>query len=143
MSKATFDPIFVLSLTVFALSLGFEAFSNGHEAVPGWACLALGWWGLVGGCYAWLANPLIVFSWVMRAAQQGVSMAAAALAVVFMFSFLGAETVVTNTAGMQDRITHVGIGYWLWLAGGILALGAALSGTPGDSSDQPQFREDV
>jgi hypothetical protein len=129
MPRAFRDPLLVLSLVAFALSLALEAFSVDGSAYSGWQCLAFGWWGIVSGCYAWLANPLLFASWATRGAGFRVAAAITAfLSGALMLSFLEVKALSTSTSGVRVGITHVGAGFGLWFLSGVLAFCAALQG---------------
>lgn len=121
-----FDSLFYISIGAFVLAMPLHAFSAGGEGIPGWACLLLGWWGLFSGSLSWLANPLLICGWLLRSHSPKPFLVAAGVAIVLMLSFLGADTVAINEGGVPNEITRIGVGYWLWLASGLLACADAL-----------------
>jgi hypothetical protein len=69
------------------------------------------------GCFAWLANPLILYSWISaRRGRAVTALLAATLATAFILSFLLVKKM--NWLGMETD-THPDVqgyaaGYWLW-----------------------------
>ena len=89
-----------------------EAWSNGYELV------LIGWLGTVmggGAAFAWLANPLIILSWIFFFRNLKLSMWAGILATLFAASFLLFNTVIGSEAPAYYKIIAVKPGYWLWL----------------------------
>ena len=118
---------FALSVGALAMCLALEGFSTGNTSWPGWGCLLFGWWALPTGCFAWLANPLLLLAWVLHLVGRPSGAALAAIvALVFMFTFLATDTVVANTGSVPDPVTHIGYGYWVWLFSAFAALVAAV-----------------
>lgn len=86
---------------------------------PGYAVLLVGALAIgVGPAnLAWLANPLALVAWVaIVAGRRWPALLLSAAALLVAASFMLAETVVTNEAGIANPVTGLGPGYWLWLA---------------------------
>ena len=120
-----------LSLGVYIVCLVPESFcvEGLCDEWPGYGILLTGFLAvpLSWANAAWLANPLLFLAWV--AAGLGWRMPAVALsvaAVALSGSFMFADTVVTNEAGLAYPITGLRLGYWLWLSSMAIALVGAL-----------------
>jgi hypothetical protein len=83
--------------------------------------------GLLGFYFTWLANPLLLVSWVLLAISKyraafNVSLGALLLAM----SFLLHSEMVTGGSD-STRIVGYGMGYWLWIASAlVLVVGAGV-----------------
>jgi hypothetical protein len=103
---------------------------------PGIAMVAFGWlglfWGLVAsnpGNATWLANPLLLLSWILlfRGRAMMIARASSGAAV-----FVGALLLLADTIGPfneENGITHITgypLGYWLWLTSMLCAFIAAM-----------------
>ena len=102
--------------------------------------LVVGWIGvpLGGANVTWLANPFLAVAWITlvvawatslspRAlvvcfAALAFSFASSALAVIFSASFPSFAQVTIGTSGRSNAISHLHIGYWLWLSSMIVML---------------------
>ena len=117
-----------LSLVLFVACLGFNSFClEGTRFGPGFGPLLLGGLLVFGGLgnMTWLANPLLLFSWIAvlnGSRQVAIYLSLSALAVSAMFLLAGTVGV---EKGPMD-ITCVGPGYWLWLASSAAASVSAL-----------------
>ena len=117
------------SWLLFLAGLALPAFratqvGRDPEYVLGIFALALGPMALLDGHYAWLANPLLLISWLcttkqMREAAQFL----AALAFIIAGTFLLGGTL--SDGGSGELRYRVSIGYFAWLAS---ILCAALAG---------------
>lgn len=109
----------LLSVLLFAAALTQTAFfwgTQGASAVTGWRLLLRGSSGLSGGYVEWLANPLLLASWIAalrgwRALWLAASLAAGLLMLVFLF---------------RQQIHRLGPGYWLWLASAAVSVAARM-----------------
>ena len=118
---------FALSVGALVICLALEGFSTGNTSWPGWGCLLFGWWALPTGCLAWLANPVLLLAWALHLVGRSSGAALTAIvSLVFMLTFLATDTVVANTGSVPDRVTHIGLGYWVWLFSAFAALVAAV-----------------
>ncbi len=116
--------------------------SNPRAWVPAWGLLLIGWLGLFYGVFAWVANPLMAAGWLLCWLKKyRAGGALAAMAMLFMLSFLLHSTVISSEAPTYSRISGYGPGYWLWIASAatlLLANAAAMIlqpvATPTDQS---------
>ena len=95
-------------------------------AFPALLLLLGGWLGLFAGVLAWLANPLLAFTWALLIPRRTrfVALLCAVASLGFAVSFLGQDEIMTDEGGTQSRITAYGPGYWLWTA----SIATALTG---------------
>jgi hypothetical protein len=135
--------LFAAALTQVAFHWGPDAASSG----PGWRLLLRGWQGLGAGYPEWLANPLLLVSWLgtfgqLRRTSAVCAAAAAALMLVFPFR----TSLAPFQGGPNLHDITPGPGYWLWLASAVvMAAGMVVYGgsRPGQQSagDDPVGRD--
>ena len=125
--------IIISSGLLFLISLTQDAFlieGNDPRAwASGWGLLLFGWIGIGygGGHLCWLANPLVLASWVFYfLRRRSVAITCSALALVFALIFLAADEIVRSEAPEYAAITSLEVGFWLWVSSMILAVLAAL-----------------
>lgn len=125
--------IFLLTLCIilFIASLFLLPFTvEGDNPKPwpiGLWCFLLGWLTIAkAGGLSWLANPLLIISWLMFKRNIKVAIGLSFAAIIFCSSFLFFDEVVTNEAGLPRRISSVGIGYYLWLTSSIITFASTL-----------------
>ncbi len=112
--------VMLASILLFIASLTQTAYyvSNANDGeCPAFLALLTGWVGLgIGGQLAWLANPLLLLSWIfyMRKKKAALYTSMGALLVAISFTFY--REIVINEAGTMGDITGYGRGYFLWLA---------------------------
>lgn len=112
----------ILSILLFIISLTQPAFYIDRSDPDGWAnsigLLLIGWTGtLAGGAgLAWLANPLLLFSWIFFFKKPKVSLRLSVIATFFAASFLMFHKILTDEAGNYSTITVRKAGYWFWLS---------------------------
>jgi hypothetical protein len=100
---------------------------------PGYAILLFGVLAVGGNLanMAWLANPLLLATWLTTwFGRRTPSVIVGLAALVLAASFLFAGTVVSNEAGIANPITGLRLGYWLWLASAAIACTAAMLAAP-------------
>jgi hypothetical protein len=77
----------------------------------------LGWMDVFGAGISWLANPILLFSWLLLGAGNfKASLIAGIAAVVFSLSFMLFDEIIANEGGGKSEILAYGTGYWLWLS---------------------------
>jgi len=112
----------VCSIGLFVTSLTQPAFSAGNWVeTPGWFAVLFGIFALSGAGLSWLANPLLILSW-LTFAEKKVSFLFSLLAVIAGSSFLLFTQIIVNEAGGYGPITDRHLGYWLWLSSTIVML---------------------
>ncbi|HQR02063.1 MAG TPA: hypothetical protein PLA61_14520 [Ferruginibacter sp.] len=86
----------------------------------------LGWAGMASSAaaFSWLANPLLIISWILQKRNPRGSMLLTMFAFLFTLSFLLFDSVLANENGQQQAITSYKPGYWFWVcSAGIMMLG--------------------
>ncbi|MGB6605963.1 MAG: hypothetical protein WA747_11950 [Steroidobacteraceae bacterium] len=129
MAESAARRVACVSVLLYALALAAEVLPGWR----GWRVLLSGWReSLMAGAdprvaFGWLANPLLWASWVLvfRSASGGAAVLAA-LAVLLGSGVHFGTRIAAN--GVTLSMPHLGAGYWLWLAGLLVALLAALLG---------------
>ncbi|MGJ4953958.1 hypothetical protein [Bradyrhizobium sp. HKCCYLS20291] len=112
--------LFGLSILLYAACLPCESFCvDGRcSGWPSWSVLVFGFWPLSLANLTWTANPILIVAWTFGLAKIDAILTAVLSASALMIgaSFLLANSVITNEAGIPNSITGYGTGYWLWLA---------------------------
>ncbi|MCT2563061.1 hypothetical protein [Chryseobacterium herbae] len=110
--------ILIVSILVFVISLALPAVFTGKDnEMYGLALFLLGWADLSGDGTSWLANPILLFSWIFLLVKQPKIAAFLGLFSVGVALYYFTETEITvNEAGHKSPITSYGPGYYLWLA---------------------------
>jgi hypothetical protein len=110
-----------ISILVFILSLTQPAYYIDRENYNGWSdsffLLIFGWLGVFygGAAIAWLANPFIFSAWVLLFTKPKIALILSVIAVLFAWSFLMFDTIVSSEAPSYSKITEYKSGYWLWV----------------------------
>ena len=88
--------------------------------------LCIGWIGIFGGVYAWLANPILLVAWTfILFHRNGRATILLIASLGLALSFLREKHWERDESGMHTaNITGYGLGYWLWIA----SIGIALIG---------------
>jgi len=119
-----------ISAVIFVIAMTQPAYyqTRTNDTVIGSAmCLAVGAMGLLAGYFEWIANPLLVFSWIAgfrgRRYQAAVS-ATIALALIAGFLFRSTMNHPLYQRAPIAPIVGRGLGYWLWmLSAAIMVIG--------------------
>ncbi|SHG42768.1 hypothetical protein [Chryseobacterium sp. OV279] len=109
--------ILIISVAVFVISLALPAvFTQKGSEMYGLALFLLGWADVSGDGTSWLANPILLFSWIFLLVKQPKIAAFLGLLSVGVALYYFSETEITvNEAGHKSSITSYGPGYYLWL----------------------------
>jgi hypothetical protein len=120
--------VLIISISLFVLSLCFTAYYTKNASPLGLTPLVCGWYALalVGSGICWMANPILMFAWILIFKQKRLAWLFALLSFLAAASFLGFDTVLVNEAGTHEPIEMFGPGYWLWLASCFAATVGAL-----------------
>lgn len=111
----------LISIILFLISLTQDGYyiegSDPRAWSPAWALLLFGWLGVMGGVFAWFANPLLIVAYkFMRGKSYLKSCVCSLLSLCFAVSFLLHDNIISSEAPTYSKITGYGYGYWLWLA---------------------------
>ena len=111
--------VVALGFIFYAISLCFDSFLIDAEIERLWAnpfsLLVAGWIGVFYGYFAWLANPLLMFSWKLDLeGKSGYAALCAICALLFGLSFLLQDQMLVGKT-LTAPITQYGWGYRLWL----------------------------
>ncbi len=117
----------ILAFTAFFVSLGCNTLLYGEDSgfTVGLACLLLGM-----SYPAWYANLFLFLASVsLRQKQFWGAVGCAAVATGLALSALLIQEVPKNEAGMLAPVIGYGIGYYLWVACGLVLLAAGVACT--------------
>ena len=70
----------------------------------------------------WLANPLLIVSWITINRKPKLSWITSALAAILSLSFLLFNQIMDNEGGFYSQIMSYKLGYWLWVASSLSML---------------------
>ena len=115
-----FDPAIIIlnaSIGVFLTSLTQQCFCTTDSCGYSIAAVFSGAIGLLlgGAGITWLANPILLASWIWFKKKQHLSLIASFISTLISLSFLLFKDVMINEAGNYDQITSYKLGYWLWV----------------------------
>ncbi len=111
--------LFILSLTQRGYAVDYKPSDKGIPIIY----VLMGGIGLLGfgGAFiAWLANPLLIISWILPQGKLLWKVGLSALAVLFSASFLLFDEIIKDEAGHIGKITGYGAGYWIWMASSLV-----------------------
>jgi hypothetical protein len=116
------NTVLLVGAGLFFISLLTNAFCTDKSCRPSYEAFLVGWMVMLGGGagVSWLANPLLVASWILLDKNRKTAWLFACLAVIFCLSFLSFERVLENEAGHYGLIKSIGTGYWLWTSSSIV-----------------------
>lgn len=75
-----------------------------------------------GACLTWLANPLLIVSWITFKKKKKISFLLSSIALLIGLSFLMFDEIIINEGGYYGQITGYRLGYWLWICSMITIL---------------------
>jgi len=135
-ARAIRNSLPALSIALFAAALTQPAFYWGDPgdrapgAVSAFILLLEGWRGLPAGYLEWLANPLLVATWLAAAFERRVpSLVGAGVATLLMLVFPARGSALVLHSGMTQHLASLGAGYWLWLGSALTMVVAQLRTT--------------
>tara|TARA_R110000822_G_scaffold210836_2_gene346502 strand:+ start:470 stop:910 length:441 start_codon:yes stop_codon:yes gene_type:complete len=118
----------LLSIGVFIISLTQKSYCTSREVCryfSGFLDLIFGWFGvfmLYIPTFPWLANPLLLVSWILFRKKPKASFILSIVAFILMLSFLLVDKIITNEAGTKSKVVSYELGYWLWLFSSFIML---------------------
>lgn len=116
--------VLLTSLLLFLISLTQQCYCTPADCGDSLIVLLLGWAALLSGGagIAWLANPLLVASWILLRKNCKAAMFLSVAATLFSLSFLLFDSVIANEAGHKQPIISYKSGYWLWASSNLSML---------------------
>ena len=107
-----------LSICLFLGSLTQKAYCTSDSCGDSIMVFILGPFAvLLGGAgFTWLANPLLIFAWIVNNKHPKMVMIASLLSTVIAISFLTFHQIIEDEAGNYRQIISYKLGYWLWVA---------------------------
>jgi hypothetical protein len=117
--KRTAYFILTLSIVLFAFSVSQKCFCTERDCGEDWEGAALLISGVLGiGAapvwFVWLANPVLLFSWIFFLKRIRISLTLSLVAFLICLSFLGFDKMMVDEGGNFSRITGYEAGYWIW-----------------------------
>ena len=119
-----------ISVIFFIISLTQKSFETivGPKS-RGVMDFLVGWMGVImlhPPALVWLANPILILSWVVNKRHKKVSFIFSVASLIIMLSFLLFDKIMVNESGALSKITSIKLGYWLWVSSAfIMVLGNA------------------
>lgn len=113
----TLKAVFLLSsILLFGVSLFQDCFST-NDGMSSFSALIVGILGIIvgGANLCWLANPLLLASWIFFYSNAKASFILSLIACSISIMFAFATHVAVDEAGTPREIQSLGPGYWLWL----------------------------
>jgi len=114
--------LFIVSLVIFVICLTQHAFFIDRSDYDGWSSpiglILVGWLPLLSGeasALSWLANPLLLFSWISLFKLPKATLWTSLAALLLGLSFLSVEEIMSSEAPTYSKVTEIKAGYWLWL----------------------------
>lgn len=118
--------LLIWSIGLYILALTQDAYYvEGHDP-KAWALafglLLIGWIGVLGGYYAWIANPFLFLSWFyIYKAKYLCGLLLSVISLVLMLSFLSYKTILISENMTYLKIVWRGPGYWFWVVSAVFS----------------------
>ena len=113
----------IISILLYVIALTQDCFdtykTGGNQLYEGFYCLTTGWLGILAGhlpALVWLANPILIFSWIKFKSNSKLSFILSIISSIFILSFLSVDYMMLDEAGHLGKIRSWNVGYWLWLS---------------------------
>ncbi len=110
-----------ISIGIYIASLTQKSYctSGGScEYFSGLLTIIFGWVGVLMlhlPAMPWLANPILLASWVLFKKKPKLSFILSIVAFFLMLSFLLVDEIIVNDGSTKSKIIFYGLGYWLWV----------------------------
>ncbi len=113
-----------LSIALFAASLTQKSFCLENGCSDSLEDFVFGIFGLLigGACLCWLANPLLILSWLVTKYNL-TALIFSSISTVIALSFLLFDEIIMDEAGWPQQIVSYELGYWLWVGSNLTMLG--------------------
>lgn len=108
----------IVSIVLFIVSLTGDCFCTDRRCLESLYVLIGGMIGLAtgGAALTWIANPLLLISWLNIGRNQTLSMYTSLFATLCSVGFLWFDKVIIDEVGHTGVIVSYQYGYWLWVA---------------------------
>jgi len=120
--------IWVISTGLFIISLFNNCLCTEDNCINSAVAFLFGGFAVLssGAAISWLANPLLIVSWILIYKKKKAAWMTALPALMLCLSFLMFHSVIKDEAGNFSSIASIGTGYWLWLISVLVTLCGAL-----------------
>ena len=121
-----------ISVGVYVISLTQKSYctSGGTcEYFSGFLNLIFGWFGVFMlhiPAFPWLANPILLASWITFKKKPKLSFILSIVAFVLMLSFLFVNEIIVNDGSTTSIVNFYGLGYWLWVLSSLIMIAGNL-----------------
>jgi len=109
----------IISILLLLLALTRECYLvEGKTSIGSFGLISflLGWLNISLSGISWLANPLLILSYIFLFKNEKWAIGFSLLALGFSLSFLFVNNILVNEAGHTGKITGYLSGYWFWVA---------------------------
>jgi hypothetical protein len=106
-----------ISIGLYILSLTQDGYCSSGDCHSSAMIVLVGILGffMCPACLSWLANPVLIVSWIALKHKSKASLITSAFASFLSISFLFFDKIVDDESGSLDAITALKSGYWLWM----------------------------
>ncbi|MBB6130140.1 hypothetical protein HDF22_004279 [Mucilaginibacter lappiensis] len=112
----------ITSISLLLLSLTQQAYCTPGRCTDSIAIYISGLFGfyLSSAGIVWLANPLLLISWITVKRYFKLSLITSLLATIISIAFLFFTKIIDNSGGYYNRIISYKLGYWLWVCSALV-----------------------
>ena len=113
-----------LSILLLIIALTQKSYCTAGTCGDSILTFMLGGFGILffgGASFCWLANPLLIASWVFRNNNK-LSTILSLLSTLIALSFLLFDEIIDNEGGVYRKIIAYQLGYWLWVSSNMVML---------------------
>ena len=105
------------SISLFLIALTQDSYCTTSGCGNSLMSFLLGWLAIFfsAAAVSWIANPLLILSWVTIRINPKISWYSSIAAFVLASSFMLFDKIIDNEAGHFNEIISYGLGYKLWL----------------------------
>ena len=127
MNSKTQKTFLYISIGIYIVSLTQKSYCTpgSCEYFSGLLSLIFGWIGIFMlhiPAFPWLANPILLASWVLFKKKPKTSLILNSIAFILMLSFLMVDKIADNEAVTTAKVVFYGLGYWLWVLSSFIML---------------------